>query len=276
MAPRATWTGHLKISLINIPVKLFTAVSSSSSRVKLNMLHDECLQRVKQFYQCPEHGPVERSNIIKGYEFEKGKYLEIDDNTLKSIRLETTKIIDIVSFVQKSQIEPIYFNSHYYMAPDAVGEEAYRVFTQTLDQNGKVAIGRVVMSGREHTVHIAPKDKGLMLTTLHFAKEVRKTDAYFEDIKSDEIPKEQVDMFSQLINGMAAEVDPTHLVDRYEEALVEVIKAKIDGKEPEVQVETEAAKTVDFMEALKASVAAENIPKKPAAESGEAEDKKTG
>ncbi|MDH5327346.1 MAG: Ku protein [Gammaproteobacteria bacterium] len=276
MAPRATWTGHLKISLINIPVKLYTAVSTSSSRVKLNMLHGDCLQRVKQFYQCPEHGPVERSDIVKGYEFEKGKYLEIDDSTLKNIRLETTKIIEIVSFVNKSQIDPIYFNSHYYMAPDAVGEEAYRVFKETLDRNEKIAIGRVVMSGREHTVRIAPKDKGLSLTTLHFAKEVRKTDAYFEDIKTSEVPKEQVDMFSQLINGMAAEVDPTNLVDRYEEALVEVIKAKIEGREPEVQVETEAAKTVDFMEALRASVAAENIPKKPAAEAEADKDSKTG
>ena len=282
MAPRASWTGHLKISLISIPVRLYTVSASSSSKVRLNMLHKECLQRVRQQQICETHGVLSRDNIVKGYEFEKDKYVVVDDDTLKNIRLETTKIIDINQYIDANDVDPVYYNANYYVAPDGpVAMEAFRVFRETLNYTGKVAVGHVVLSGREHTVQIAPRDKGLMLTTLRFAKEVKKPTAYFEDIPETDVAPEQLELFKQLIESNIAPLDMDSLVDRYEEALVEVIKAKIDGREPEVVQEQETAKAIDFMEALRASVQAEKIPKKPPAASAPskkkaAKKKKTG
>ena len=268
MAPRASWTGHLKISLISIPVRLYTVSASSSSKVRLNMLHKDCLQRVRQQQICEAHGVLSRDAIVKGYEFEKDKYVVVDDDTLKSIRLESTKIIDVDQYIEADDVDPVYYNANYYVAPDGpVAMEAFRVFRETLRHSGKVGIGHAVLSGREHTVQIAPRDKGLMLTPLRYAKEVKKPAAYFEDIPDTAVPTEQLELFKQLIESKIAPLDMDSLVDRYEEALVEVIKAKIDGREPEVVQEQETAKAIDFMEALRASVQAENIPKKPPAAS---------
>ena len=277
MAARASWSGHLKISLISIPVKLYTVSASSSSKVRLNMLHKDCLQRIKQKQTCETHGDLSRDDIVKGYEYEKGKYVVVDDDTLKTIRLETTKIIDVDRYIEAGEVDPVYYNAYYYVAPDGpVGMEAFRVLCETLRQTNKVAVGHVVLSGREHTVQIAPRDKGLMLTTLRFAKEVKKPASFFEDVPDSSVPQEQVDLFKQLVEGKVDKLDLDSLVDRYEEALVEVIKAKIEGREPEVVQEQETAKALDFMEALRKSVEVEDIPKKPPAASASPEEKDSG
>jgi len=238
------------------------------------MLHKDCLQRVRQQQICETHGVLSRDDIVKGYEYEKDKYVVVDDDTLKSIRLETTKIIDVDQYIDAEDVDPVYYSANYYVAPDGpVAIDAFRVFRESLRHTGKVAVGHVVLSGREHTVQIAPRDKGLMLTTLRYAKEVKKPTAYFEDIPDVEVPAEQLELFNQLIENRVAPLDMDSLVDRYEEALVEVIKAKIDGREPEVVQEQETAKAIDFMEALRASVQAEKIPKKPPAASAKPQKK---
>jgi len=266
---RSTWKGYMKISLVTIPVKLFTAVSTSN-KVRLNMLHNACHQRLKQQYVCPDHGKVERADMVKGYEFEKDKYIVIGPEDLQTITLETDKTIELLHFVDAQDVNPMYYNSPYYMAPDgAVAEEAFRVLRTALKRKAKIAIGRVVMSGREQTVTISPMDKGMRLTTLHYAKDVREPGAYFEDIKDGDPADEQIALFEQLIDGKSTEFTADEFRDRYEEALVEVIKAKMEGKAV-VAPKAEVEKVVDFMEALRRSVDAEAgdaPPKKPIAAS---------
>ncbi len=257
MAPRASWKGHLRIALITIPVRLYNA-TSSSGRVRLNMLHKDCNKRVRQQYVCPEHGALQREDIVKGYEYEKDSYVVIDSEVLDSIKLETDKDIEVETFVDGAEVGGIYLNVPYYLAPDApVAEGAFRVLRDALDDLGKLAVGRVVMSGREQGLIIAPRGKGMLLTTLRFADEVRDEQAYFQDLRDEPVNEEHLALTKQLIESKSADFDPTRFHDRYEEALVEVIKAKVEGRETVVVQENEVGKVADFMEALRRSVEAE-------------------
>src|SRR5687768_2174502 len=183
MALRANWTGHLKLSLVSIPIRLYNAISSSN-KISFNQLHKGCNQRLRQQLVCPQHGKVEREDIAKGYEYEKDRYVVLDQADLDSVELETTKTIELVQFVDETQIDPIYYDSSYYVAPDgAVAEEAFRIFREALKKMNKVAIGRVVMHGRENIVAVRPKDKGFILTMMHYAADVRGAEPYFAEIK---------------------------------------------------------------------------------------------
>ncbi len=274
MAPRATWKGHIKLSLVTIPAKLYNAVSSAN-KVRLNMLHKDCHQRIKQQQSCPEHGTLSRDDIVKGYEHEKGKYVVVDSDTLASIKLETTKTIEIVEFVDREQINRLYYNAPYFVAPDGpVAEEAFRVFREALRVSNKVAIARVVLSSHEQTVAIDPWENGLLLTTMHYGNEVRDCVSYFEDVSDKPVPDEQITLFNQLIESKVGQFDPSRFSDRYEEALVEVIKAKISGEEPAVVQEKEAEKVTDFMEALRMSLETPETTEKKAPEPSKAIRKK--
>jgi DNA end-binding protein Ku len=259
--------------LVSLPVRLYNAVSSSN-KVSFNQLHSKTHRRLKQQMVEPELGPVDRTDIVKGYEYEKERYVIIDDADLEKVRLETTRVVELMQFIDASELDPMYLDNPYYVAPDGpVAEDAFRVIREAMKAKHRIGIGRVVMNGREHIVAMRVQDKGFVLTTLRYAAEVRGADTYFEDIRNGEVNKAQLQLAEQLIEGMTSEFDPSHFNDRYQDALMEVIKAKIDGAEPVVAQEVEVGKVINLMDALKQSIAA--APKKPPAKSIAKEEKKT-
>lgn len=265
MPPRASWKGQIKISLVSIPVCLYNAVSSSS-RISMNQLHKGCHRRLKQQMLCPEHGAVERGEIVKGYEYEKDRYVIVEDADLDSIKLETTRTIELVQFIDESELDPLFLDAPYFVAPDGpVADEAFRVVLEALRRSGKVGIGRVVMHNREYTVAVKVQDRGLLLTTLRSADEVRHAEPYFEGIRSGEIPKDQLALAEQLIASKTSAFNPAEFRDRYQDALLDMIKAKIEGTPPVIVQEDEVGQVINLMEALKASLAESTRKKPPAA-----------
>ncbi len=257
MAMRPSWSGNLKLSLITVPIRLYRAVSSTA-RTSLNMLHEGCNQRIHYKYTCPVHGEVDKDDIVKGYQYERGKYVVLDEETLDKVKVETSRTLEIVQFVAGKELDPVYLDTPYYLAPDGpVAEEAFRVIREAMRESGKAGIGRVTMAGHEHLAAIHPKGKGLLLTTLHYAQEVRSEAAYFAEIRESAVNEEELDLARQLIENKSKAFDPSAFHDRYEEALHQAIEAKIKGREPEVVQVEEAGKVVDFMEALKRSLAQE-------------------
>lgn len=255
MALRASWSGYLKLSLVTIPVRMYNAISSTS-RVSLSQLHKNCQHRVRQQLVCPEHGKLEREDIVKGYEYEKDKYVVIDESDLQKIKLETNKTIDLIQFVKADEVDPMFFDKTYYMTPDGpMAEDAFRVVREAMRKANKMAIGRVVMLGKEHLIALRVQDKGFTLSTLHYASEIRQAAPYFEEIRNGEVDKDQLALATQLVENNTAAFNPAQFTDRYEEALLEVIKAKIAGSEPVVVQQVEAGKIIDLMSALKQSLA---------------------
>ena len=267
MAPRASWTGFLRLSLVTIPVRLYNVISSTS-KVSLNQLHKNCHLRLRQQMVCPEHGKVEKEDIVKGYEFEKDRYIVIDDADLEKIKLETTKTVELIQFVDSNELDSIYLNTPYYVAPDGpVAEEGFRILREAMHQANKVAIGRVVISSKEQVVALNVQDKGLVLNTLHYAEEIRSSASYFEDIKNGNIDKNQLALAQQLVNSFTVPFDAAKFSDRYQNSLLEIIKAKIEGSEPIVAQRAEVGKVINLMDALKQSLAQSAAKKKPPAES---------
>jgi DNA end-binding protein Ku len=254
MAPRASWTGYLRLSLVTIPVRLYNAISSTS-KVSLNQLHKECNLRLRQQMVCPEHGKVEKEDIVKGYEFEKDRYVVVDETDLEKIRLETTKTIELIQFVDANELDPIYFNTPYYVAPDGpVAEEGFRIVREAMRQANKVAIGQVVISSKEQVVALKVQERGLVLNTLHYAEEIRNSSSYFEEIKNGNVDKNQLALAEQLVKSYTAAFDPSKFTDHYQNSLLEVIKGKIAGSEPVVAQRVEAGKVINLMDALKQSL----------------------
>jgi DNA end-binding protein Ku len=226
---RASWTGYLRLSLITIPVRLFNAISSAD-KIALNQLHKDCNSRLKQKMICPTHGEVERDQIVKGYEYEKDNYVVVEDSDLKAMRLETTKVIELVSFANASQLDPIFLDAPYYVSPDGpVAEEGFRVMREAMRELNRVAIGRVVLSGREHIVALGVQEKGLRMSTLRYASEIKAAAPYFEDIKNGNVNAAQLGLAKQLVEQFTADFKPEEFSDRYRDALMEVIKTKMDG-----------------------------------------------
>jgi DNA end-binding protein Ku len=267
MAPRASWTGYLRLSLVTIPVRLYNAVSSTS-KVSLNQLHKSCHLRLRQQMVCPEHGKVEKEDIVKGYEFEKDRYVVVEEADLEKIRLETTKTIELTQFVDANELDPIYFNTPYYVAPDGpVAEEGFRILREAMRQANKVAIGQVVISSKEQVVALKVQEKGLVLNTLHYAEEIRNSASYFEEIKNGNVDKSQLALAEQLVNSYTTGFDPSKFTDRYQNSLLEVIKGKIAGSEPVIAQRAEVGKVINLMDALKQSLAQSAAQKKPPAAS---------
>jgi DNA end-binding protein Ku len=267
MAPRASWTGYLRLSLVTIPVRLYNAISSTS-KVSLNQLHKNCNLRLRQQMVCPEHGKVEKEDIVKGYEFEKDRYVVVDEADLEKIRLETTKTIDLMQFVDAGELDPIYFNTPYYVAPDGpVAEEGFRILREAMRQANKIAIGQVVISSKEQVVALKVQERGLVLNTLHYAEEIRNAASYFEEIKNGDVDKNQLALAEQLVNSYTTAFDASKFTDRYQNALLEAIKGKIAGSQPVVAQRVEAGKVINLMDALKQSLAQSAAQKKPPAAS---------
>ena len=284
MAPRAYWKGYLKLALVSCPVKLYAA-TTSTNKITFNQLHKDTHNRVNMKYHDPELGEVDRADLVKGYQFEKDKYVIIDKEELDAIQIESNKTIDIEGFVDSSEIDQLYLDAPYFMGPDGpVAEETYAVIREALEKTGKIGIARVVLSGRERVIAISPKAEGMVITTLRSKDEVRDPAHYFEDIDGD-VDDEMLDMAEMIIKKKSIKFDPARFEDRYEAALMELVKSKIAGKAPVISKAPEQGKVVNLMDALRASLNDERAPAaaskskaksaKPAAKSTKAPRKKS-
>ncbi|MFL5337301.1 MAG: Ku protein [Geminicoccaceae bacterium] len=259
MAPRAYWKGHVRLSLVAFPVQLFSA-ATAGSRVSFHQIHRPSGQRVRYQKTVPGVGPVDKDEIVKGYEVAKDSYVTFADDELEAIRIESQHTIDLVQFVGACEIDPLYYDKPYFLVPDGkVAQEAFRVIRQALQDTGQVGLGQVVLSGRESFVALKPCGKGMLLETLRTAQEVRKDTPYFAEIEDGPLDQDQLTLARQLIERKTARFDPARFVDQYEAALRELIEAKAKGKRITVErgpVATQG-QVVDLMAALKKSLSEE-------------------
>lgn len=263
MAGRAYWKGYLKLSLVSCPVKLYSATSASAGKISFNLLHKDTLNRVQQKYHDPELGEIDRADLVKGYQFEKDKYVVITADELDAIEIDSSKTIDITGFIDAGAIDPMYLDSPYYLAPDGpVAEETYAVILEAMRRAKKVAIARIVLSGRERLVAIDPMSEGLRLTTLRSAKEVREPSSAFEKLNV-KLSKDMLDMAAQIIAQKSMKFDPQAFEDRYEEALLTLVKSKIAGGEPVITKAPERGNVINLMDALKRSIEQDRRPAAP-------------
>jgi len=268
MAPRAYWKGYLKLSLVSCPIALYPA-SSSSERVSFNRINRKTGNRLRQQLVDSESGDVvEKEDVGRGYEVGKGEYLQVEDDELERIQIESTHAIDIDSFVPKSEIDNRFLDSPYYIAPtDKVGQEAFAVIRDTIRDKEMVALGRVVLARREHVVMLEAFDKGLLATTLRYPYEVREAAAYFEDVPELKLPKEMKELAAHIVDSKATHFDANTFEDRYETALIEMLRAKQAGRTIQAPKEAPPPRVINLMDALRASIGSE-AKKKPAAASG--------
>ncbi len=257
MAPsRPFWKGYLKLSLVSCPIAMFPA-SSSSERVSFRQINKSTGNRLKQQLVDSVTGDViESGQKGRGYEIGRNQFMPVEDEELEALRLESTHTIDIEKFVPRSEIDERYLDSPYYLVPeDKVGQDAFAVIREAMKRKNMVGLGRVVISRRERIVMIEPFDKGLMATTLHYAYEIRNAAEYFEDIPSIKLPGEMIELAEHILDTKAGHFDATEFEDRYETAVVEMLKRKQAGLPPAEQPEAAApTNVVSLMDALRRSV----------------------
>jgi DNA end-binding protein Ku len=254
MAFRPTWQGHLRLSLVTCPVSLYTA-TNSGGEVHFNLINPETNNRIRMVTTDPDTGPVERSSLVKGYAVAKDEYILLTDEEIKSVKLESTKTIDIERFVPADEIDRLYWDNPYYLAPaGAIAEEAFGVIREAMRSEGKIALGRVVLSTRERLLALEPRDQGILAYSLRTRGEVRDTRDVFGAIADKPPDSAMIDIARRIIEQQAGPFDPDQFVDRYEEALKALIAAKQKGQKPVRSAEPEDTNVVDLMAALRASL----------------------
>jgi DNA end-binding protein Ku len=271
MAARATWKGYLKISLVNIPVKVFPATESAGT-ISFNQLHGECQTRIQQKRWCSHcNREVSNAELVKGYEFEKGQYVVLTEEDFDKVRPESTRVIDLVQFADESAIDPMYVDKTYYLAPDGpVASDAFAVMRDGM--KGKVGIGKLALYGREYLVAVRSHDRGIVMYTLHHAAEMRGMDSVEElnSVTSKVIRPEEIKLAKQVIETFDAPLDLTTYKDEYREGLQKIIDAKIAGEEVVAPTVEAPPKVVNLMDALRKSLdAVGTSKKKPAKVSGQ-------
>jgi DNA end-binding protein Ku len=265
MPARPTWKGYLKISLVNIPVKVFPATDAAAT-LSFNQLHAECQTRIQQKRWCPNcQKEVPNTDIVKGYEFEKGRYVVVGDEDIEKVRVDSTRVINLETFTDDTAIDPIYLERPYYLAPDgAVAREAFAVIREGMQ--GKAGIGKVALYGREYLVKVQPREKGLVMYTLRHANEIRSMEAIEElDEMPTTVKPDEVKLARQVIGTFEGDVDFTTYKDDYQVGLREIIDAKIEGREIVTQEIEAPPKVVNLMDALRKSLDTISSKKKPAA-----------
>jgi len=262
MAARATWKGFLKVSLVNIPIKVFPATESSAT-ISFNQLHGECQTRIQQKKWCPHcNREVSSSEVVKGYEFEKGQWVVVNEEDLDKVRTESTRVIDLVQFADESAIDPMYVDRTYYLAPDGgVAGDAFAVMRDGM--KGKVGVGKLALYGREYLVAVRPHDRGIIMHTLHHAAEIRGIDQV-EELNSvtTKVKPEEARLARQIIESFEGPLDLATYKDEYQEGLKAIIDAKIAGQEIVAPAAEAPPKVVNLMEALKKSLDAVSTQKK--------------
>ena len=274
MAARPTWKGYLKVSLVTVPVRVFPA-TNSTGQVRFNQLHAECQTRIQQKKWCPScDREVDKTEIVKGFEFEKSRYVVMEDDDISKARPESTRVINLLRFADVDTIDPVYVERPFYLAPDGkVAADAFAVLRDALE--GKVGIGKLALLGREYLVAVQPREQGLMMFTLRQASELRRMSAIEElDDLPETVNPDEVKLAKQVIGNFAGELDLSEFTDDYQAELRRVIDAKIAGEEVVVQDVEAPAKVVNLMDALRKSLeqvsTGKKRPAKAAAKSGAA------
>jgi len=253
------WKGHLTFGLVSFPVKLYSAARSES--ISFNQLHKHDGSRIKQVLFCQaEDKPIPRSEIVKGFEYEKDRYVVVEDEEIKKVAPASAKVMEILEFVKSGEVDPVYLETSYYMAPDEAGEKPYALLFEALKNTGRVGVAKIAMHNREHIVILRPGNKGVMMHTMYFSHEIRQVDEFRTDLTL--VKEKELALATSLLDALAASFEPEKYRDEYRDNLMRMIEAKKAGQEIVATPEPQQAKVIDIMEALKASLAA---AKKPAA-----------
>ena len=254
MSARPIWQGHLRLSLVSCPVALFGATSRSND-VSFHMINPETNNRIRMIPTDPDSGPVERANLVKGYEIEKNHYVIVTPKELDAVKLETTHTIDIERFVDEGDIDRLFWNAPYFLVPnEKTGIDAYTVIREALKETGRIALGRVVMHTRERLVALEPRDKGILAYTLRMRDEVVDPKTAFADIPAAKPDKRMIDIARKIIEQQEGAFEPDEFEDRYEKALRELIKRKEKGEKIVTVAPVEDDNVIDLMDALKKSL----------------------
>ena len=285
MAARAYWQGQIRLALVSIPVELYTA-TQSGARISFRQIHEPSGKRVSYDKVVPGIGPVDRDEIVKGYELSKGSYVLLEEDEIEAVRIESKRTLELVQFVEACEIDPLYFEKPYYVVPkDELAEEAFVVLREALRRAGRVALGQLAVRGAEKLVAIKPCGKGMLLETLRYADEVKKGQAFFHDIDDTEPDAALIDLATKLIEEKTAPFDASEFHDRYADALKRLIDEKAKAKGGKVLEDVDepdapsGANVIDLMAALKKSVASDTksgAKKQPAKKANATRKRKAG
>jgi DNA end-binding protein Ku len=258
MAARPIWKGQIRLSLVSIPVEIFTA-TKPSAKVSFRQIHEPTGKPIQYQKVVPGVGPVDRDEILKGFEYEKGNYVLLTDEDVDAVRLETRKTFDLVQFVGACEIEPIYFDQPYFVVPqDELAEDAYRVIRDALKKSQMLGLGQLAMRGKEYLAALKPCGRGMILETLHYQEEIRKADSFFGEISNRQAEDDLLSVAEQLIERKTGPFDAAAFKDHYTRALRELIDERLKGKKPKtVEAEEPAPRgdnVIDLMAALKQSL----------------------
>jgi DNA end-binding protein Ku len=253
----SVWKGHLTFGLVSFPVRLFSAARGES--VSFNLLHKPDHSRIRQVIYCQsEDKPVPRTELVKGYEYEKDHYVEVDDEDIKKVAPKTAKVMEILEFVKADQVDPIYLESSYYVAPDEGGEKPYALLFAALRDSQYYALAKVAMHNREHIIILRPGAKGILSHTMYYQDEIRQVDEFRTDTSL--VKEKELDMAKMLISSLEADFEPQKYKDTYRENLQKMIEAKIEGRKVVATPAAHIAPVIDIMEALKKSLAEKRKP----------------
>ncbi len=256
------WKGHLTFGLISIPVRLYTA--ARGERVSFNQLHKECHSRLKQPLFCPTcQRQVERSEIVKGYEYEKDQYLLFTEEELEKTEPPSAKVMEILEFVKMDEVDRLHYDASYLLTPEDAGQRAYHLLTRAMEESGYAAIAKLTMHQREHIVIIGPRKNGLTLYTMYYTSEIREVAEYGQS-EGVQLKDQEKKLALQLIESLAAPFEPQKYKDNFQENLKAMIKAKLEGQQIVAVNQPQLAPVIDLMEALKKSLSGkEELAKKP-------------
>jgi DNA end-binding protein Ku len=261
MAARPTWKGYLRLSLVSCPIRLYPA-TTRRERVSFHLLDPKTHNRIELRPHEPGSGrEVPRDTLVRGYEFDKGRYVVVDEDEIDALKVESSETIDLVRFVDASELDALYLLAPYYVAPEGkVAEETFRVIREAMRQEAKVGMGRLVLSTREHAVALSPYDRGMLLTTLRAPEEIRAASEGFAEIGAGKPDKEMVELARRLIRQKSGAFDPKELAgDHYQEALRRLVQAKLRGEKPVApEAPARADNVVNLMDALKRSLATDD------------------
>ena len=252
------WKGHLSFGLVSFPVKLYSAARGES--IHFNQLHKTDGSRVRQVLYCAaEDKPIPRDEIVKGYEYEKDRYVVIDDADIKKVAPPTAKVMEILEFVKAADVDPIYLETSYYMAPEEAGEKPYALLFDALKKTGYAGLAKLAMHNREHIVVLRPGEKGVLLHTMYYTNEIRQVDEFRTDLTL--VKEKELALAMNLIEALVADFEPGKYTDTYRDNILQMVEAKKHGEEVVVEAPTpHREKVVDIMDALKASLAAVRKP----------------
>jgi DNA end-binding protein Ku len=275
VAPRPFWKGYLRLSLVSCPIQLFPA-TSEREKIRFHQINKKTGHRIKYSKLDAQTGEqVDPKDIVMGYEIAKGQYIEVTEDELEAVTIEGSHTIEIEQFVPRNDINDLYLNHPYYVTPDReIGRQAYVVIREAMKKEGMVALGRVILTTREHVIAIEPHGQGLLGITLRYPYEIRKGADYFGDLQDERVPKEMLDLATHIVATRSRHFRPEKFEDRYERALRELIKRKQRGEKIVKPRERPSAKVIDLMEALRQTAAAGRGPARKHPQQASAEDKR--